>query len=192
MAPKEYIYVDTKFFRFEFGSVESAGARMKVDAEKLASGNGGVFGTWWRYAILPVFNTSTMSGTDLMALNAMSPVYILHPALPNEAGFTTQRGLIGQQINANMIINGSYADPIMYSSNMQPYPTQGAYSNKISLYTKRIKGFKFGFSYSPNTIQSGYLTKAINGNTFNYNNTTGGYVKNYIYMALDYRKQIDK
>lgn len=192
-APQEYIYVDTEYFHFELGSVNSAASKMRVDAQKIASGNGGVFGTWWRYVNLPVYNTNGLNTEDVNVLNAMSPIYMLYPVLPNEAGFTTQRGIIGQPITSKMFMNGDISNGAMiYGSTAQPYPTQGAYSNKISIYSKRIKGVKVGFSYSPNTAQSGYLTKEINGNTSFYSNTIGGYVKNYIAVALDYRKQWDK
>ena len=191
IAPQEYIYVDTDYFHFEFGEVSSAAAKMKVDASKLASGNGGVFGTWWRNIHLPVYNNN-LTGYDFLALNGMSPIYMLYPALPNEAGFTSQRGIIGQSILADkMFIKNGYTG-VLYSTNAQPYPTQGAFSNKISLYSKRIYGFKFGMSYSPNTANSGYITKLLNGNLNEYNNIFGGYIKNYVAVALDYRKQWDK
>ena len=191
-APQEYIYVDTDYFHFELGSVNSAASKMRVDAQKIASGNGGVFGTWWRYINLPVYNTNGLSTADANALNAMSPIYMLYPVLPNEAGFTAQRGIIGQPITTAMFSGIPNNPNLSYGSTAQPYPTHGAYSNKISIYSKRIKGVKIGFSYSPNTAQSGYLTKEINGNTSFYNNTIGGYVKNYIAVAIDYRKQWDK
>ena len=191
-APQEYIYVDTDYFHFELGSVNSAASKMRVDAQKIASGNGGVFGTWWRYINLPVYNTNGLSTADANALNAMSPIYMLYPVLPNEAGFTAQRGIIGQPITTAMFSGIPNNPNLSYGSTAQPYPTHGAYSNKISIYSKRIKGVKIGFSYSPNTAQSGYLTKEINGNTSFYNNTIGGYVKNYIAVAVDYRKQWDK
>ena len=193
LAPQEYIYVDTDYFHFEFGEVASAAAKMKVDASKLASGNGGVFGTWWRYVNLPVYNNN-LTGDGFLALNGMSPIYMLYPSLPNEAGFTAQRGIIGQSILADkmFIKSGGFYTGVSYGTNAQPYPTQGAFSNKLSLYSKRIYGFKFGISYSPNTANSGYITKLLNGNLNEYNNILGGYVKNYVAVALDYRKQWDK
>ena len=77
IKPNEYIYVETKFFRFELGAVNSSASRLRVDAQKLASGNGGVYGTWWNYVQWPVFNTSGMSAMDAMALNAMTPAFIV-------------------------------------------------------------------------------------------------------------------
>lgn len=193
IAPQEYIYVETDYFRFEFGETSSAVAKMKVDGSKIASGAGGVFGTWWRNINLPVYDTGTLSGNDFNALNGMSPIYMLYPALPNEAGFTSQRGIIGQPITDNMFRNGIFTtENIMYSTTAQPYPTQGAYSNKLSLYSKRIYGFKFGISYSPYTSQSGYITKALNSGNALYSNIQGGDVQNYVGIALDYRKQWDK
>ena len=89
LAPQEYIYVKTPYLQFQIGAVNSSASKMRVDAQKIASGAGGVYGAWWRYVSLPVFNTSGLSIQDANVLNAMSPVYILYPTLPNEAGFTT-------------------------------------------------------------------------------------------------------
>ena len=189
---QEYIYIDTKFFRFEIGSVKSSVAKMRVDPSSLASGAGGVYGTWWRNTKLPVFNTSGLSQMDANALNAMSPVFILYPTLPNEAGFTTQIFSTGRSINANMFNGNVSPETLYFGSRGQGYPTQGVNSNKISLFSKRFYGFRAGFSYSPSTAQSGYITKEINGNVRTFANMSGGDVRNYMSFALDYRKQIDK
>ena len=114
----------------------------------------------------------------------MSPVYILYPTLPNEAGFTTQRTSIGQSLDGRNITN--QAD-ILYGSMAQGYPTQGAYSNKISLYTQRIKGFSFGISYSPTTSNTGFITRSLNKETEMFKNISGGFIKNYTSVAIDYR-----
>ncbi len=193
LAPKAYIFLKTKFFIFDLGAVESSASRMRVDAEKIASGAGGVYGMWWRYVSLPVFNTAGLAGSDLNALNAMSPIYILYPTLPNEAGFTAQRSIIGQQISPALFANGNMsANALLYGANAQFYPTQGAYSNKISLYLKRIKGFSFGISYSPTTATTGFITRDLNKGTSLYANVSGGEVKNYVSVGLDYRKQFDE
>ena len=193
LAPKEYIYLKTKFFTFDLGAAESSASRMRVDAEKIASGAGGVYGMWWRYVSLPVFNTAGISGSDLSALNAMSPIYILYPTLPNEAGFTAPRSLVGQQFAPSLFANGNIATHnLLYGANAQFYPTQGAYSNKISVYLKRVKGFSFGVSYSPTTANTGFITKDLNKGTSLYANTSGGEVRNYVSVGVDYRKQFDK
>ena len=189
---QEYIYIDTKFFRFEIGSTKSSVAKMRVDPSSLASGAGGVYGTWWRNTKLPVFNTSGLSQIDANALNAMSPVFILYPTLPNEAGFTTQIFSTGRSIDASMFNGNVSPETLYFGSRGQGYPTQGVNSNKISLFSKRFYGFRAGFSYSPSTAQSGYITKEINGNVRTFANMSGGEVRNYMSFALDYRKQIDK
>ena len=189
LAPQEYIYVKTNYLQFQIGAVNSASSKMRVDAQSLASGNGGVYGNWWRYISFPVFNKQGVSANDLQVLNAMSPVYILYPTLPNEAGFTTQRTSIGQSLDGRNIAN--QAD-ILYGSMAQGYPTQGAYSNKISMYFPRIKGISFGISYSPTTQYTGFITRGLNNKTPTYANISGGFVKNYTSVAIDYKKQFDK
>ena len=192
LAPQEYIYIDTHYLRLELGATKSSAAKMRVDAEKIASGNGGIYGTWWRYVKLPVFNVAGLDGQTAALLNALSPVYMLYPTLPNEAGFTTQRFSVGRQITPAMFNGAVAANNLIYGSSAQPYPTHGAYSNKISLYSKRIKGFKVGISYSPTTADTGYATRIINGNTKTFNNVKGGFVENYMSFAIDYRKQFDE
>lgn len=187
LAPQEYIYVKTPYLQFQIGAVNSSASKMRVDAQKTASGAGGVYGAWWRYVSLPVFNTSGLSIQDANVLNAMSPVYILYPTLPNEAGFTTQRTSIGRSLSGNITI-----DNLSNGSRAQGYPTQGAYSNKISFYTKRIKGFSFGLSYSSTTANTGFITRELNRGTHTFTNISGGFVKNYTSVALDYRQQFDR
>ncbi len=179
LAPQEYVYAKTNFFSFQIGAVNSSVSRMRVDPQKIASGAGGVYGTWWRYVSLPVFNTSGFGPAEL---NAVTPVYMLYPTLPNEAGFTTQRTSAGEPIS-----NG---EGVRYRANGQGYPTQGAYSNKVSFYLNRIKGFSVGVSYSPSTAYTGYVTKDLNQNTSTLANVTGGFVRNY--TSVDYRKQFDR
>ena len=192
LAAQEYIYLETKLLKFQVGAVNSASSRMRVDPQSLASGNGGVYGTWWRYINLPVFNTAGMSGVDLAALNAMSPVYILYPTLPNEAGFTVQRTTAGMEINSSMFAGGYNPDNLLYGAQAQGYPTQGAYSNKVSVYLKRKYGVSFGLSYSPTTAHTGFITRWINKGTDTFANLSGGFVKNYVSVGLDYRKQFDR
>lgn len=193
IAPEEYIYIKTKYLIFHIGAVNSAGARMRVDPQKLASGNGGVFGTWWRYVSLPVFNTSGLSDNDRNALNAMSPVYILYPTLPNEAGFTSQRASIGRELTSANFDGGNInSNNLLYGNTSQGYPTQGAYSNKISLYLPRIKGFSLGVSYSPTTANTGLITRELNKGNPIYDGISGGFVKHYTSVAADYRKQWEK
>ena len=180
LAPQEYIYAKTDFFSFQMGAVNSSASSMRVDAQKIASGAGGIYGTWWRYISLPVFDTSELSG-DI--INAVSPTYMLYPTLPNEAGFTVQRTSVGEPMTSGNI---------QYRANAQGYPTQGAYSNKISVYMNRIKGFSVGVSYSPTTAHTGYIVRGLNQNTSTFANITGGFVKNYTSVAIDYRKQFDK
>ena len=192
MASQEYIYLKTKYLRFQMGAVNSSASHMRVDPQKIASGAGGVYGTWWRYVSLPVFNTTNISAQNANALNLMSPVYILYPTLPNEAGFTTQRVAIGRTLYEQDFQGIVKVDNLINGSISQGYPTQGAYSNKISMYTTRVKGISFGISYSPTTANTGFITNGLNKNTQTFANISGGFVKNYTSLALDYRKQIDK
>ena len=193
LAPQEYIYANTKYLHIEFGATASPSSKMRVDSQKLASGNGGVFGTWWRYVSLPVFDTTNITGQNLVVLNAISPVYILYPTLPNEAGFTVQRTNLGQQINSSSFKNGVINEyNLINGATAQGYPTQGAYSNKVAIYLNRIYGFKVGVSYSPTTEHTGYITRGINKGSMFFNNVSGGFVKNYTSVAMDYRKQFDK
>ena len=187
LAPQEYVYLKTQYFRIQVGAVNSSASSMRVDAQKLASGAGGVYSSWWRYVSLPVFNTSGLSIQDANVINAMSPVYILYPTLPNESGFTTQRTSIGRTLSGDITVNN-----LTNSSIAQGYPTQGAYSNKISLYTKRIKDFSFGLSYSPTTANTGFITREFNRGAHTFTNISGGFVKNYTSVALDYKKQFDR
>ena len=55
LAPQEYIYVKTPYLQFQIGAVNGSPSKMRVDAQKIASGAGGVYGAWWRYVSLPVF-----------------------------------------------------------------------------------------------------------------------------------------
>ena len=190
LAPEEYIYIKTKYLHFQIGATQSAGAKMKVDASNIASGNGGVFGTWWRYVSLPVFNTTGMSPNDRAALNAMSPTYILFPGLPNEAGFTVQRALVRGLSNEDFV--GGNPNNLAYGGQGQTYPTQGAYSNKIAMYLPRVKGFSIGVSYSPNTQYGGFVDSFLNKDAKGYENVSGGYLKHYTSVAIDYKKQWDK
>ena len=192
LAAQEYIYLETKLLKFQVGAVNSASSRMRVDPQSLASGAGGVYGTWWRYINLPVFNTTGITGADLLALNAMSPVYILYPTLPNEAGFTVQRTIAGMAINPSMFAGGYNVDNLLYGSQAQGYPTQGAYSNKVSVYLKRKYGVSLGISYSPTTENTGFVTRWLNRRADKFANLSGGFVKNYVSVGLDYRKQFDK
>ena len=193
MMTEEYAYFDNKYIRIEGGTTMSAVAKMRVDPSSIASGIGGIYGPWWKYIRLPVFNPTGLSAMDTNALNAMSPVFILYPTLPNEAGFTTQNTLVGTNINQAMFNGGNIdATQLAFGARGQGYPTKGANSNKISIYSKRFYGFKGGFSYSPSTSSVGLLTRLTNGSINPYNNISGGDVKNYTSFAVDYRKQFDE
>ena len=188
-ASQEYVYVKTKYLQFQIGSVNSAGSKMRVDSQKIASGAGGIYGTWWKYVSFPMFNTSGLNTESIGALNAFSPVYILYPTLPNEAGFTSNHSVNINTISGNNFVNGNNQ---INGSLAQGFPTQGAYSNKISLYSKRINGFSFGLSYSPTTANTGFITRAINRDVQKNSNLSSGFVKNYTSIGLDYRKQFDR
>ena len=179
-AQQEFIYLKTKYIQFQAGAVNSAASSMRVDAQNIASGNGGVYSNWQQYATLPFFNASNARIKDISVFNFISPTYILYPTLPNEAGFTSKY-FFNNANSFNGIITG------------QGYATQGAYSNKISMYVKRIKGFGFGISYSPTTANTGYITRMINDGSGNiFKNISGGFVRNYTSFAIDYRKQLDR
>ncbi len=192
-ASQEYFYIKTKYLQFQIGSVNSVASKMRVDGQNIASGAGGIYGTWWRYVSLPVFNISNDGARDPNILNALSPIYILYPTLPNEAGFTSQRNPVENIFSNENLINGNVNinNPIN-GVTTQGYPTQGAYSNKISLFSKRISGFSVGLSYSPTTANTGFITRAINRDMQKISNLSGGFVRNYTSVGLDYRKQFDR
>lgn len=187
IAAREYIYFDTDAIRLELGSVESAAARMRVDPSKIASGAGGVYGSWWYFLSLPVFNTSGLGVQDAALLNSASPTFMLYPTLPNEAGFTVQRPLAGGITDTNFS-GGMASNNLLYSTNLQGYPSQGAFSNKVSIYTKRFNGIQLGYTYSPTTQNSGYMTSGLHNSGIN--GISGGYVKDYMSMGINYKKQL--
>jgi hypothetical protein len=190
IASQEYMYFDMPYYRIEFGSTFSSVAKMRVDPSRIASGTGGVYGAWWNYVHWPVYNTANMPNNDAIALNyGFSPTFIIYPTLPNEAGFTHQRYLVGNVTSNNFVNKDINYNNLAYSSSGQAYPTQGARSNKISFYTKRIYGIQFGYSYSPTTDDSGVMTRSMS--IGGYNNISGGFVKDLMTFALNYKKQFE-
>ncbi len=184
-ASQEYLYLDTKFIRIELGSVFSAASKMRVDPQNIASGTGGAYGDWWRYSSFSIYNTVGMNSSDANALNSsFSPIFMIYPTLPNEAGFTAGNS-IGQPIfNGNGQTN-AYVSSVYLK---QGIPSQGARSNKISFFTKRLGGIQFGMSYSPNTLNTGFM----NNLSTVMSGTIGGGVKNYLSFAINYKKQFQE
>lgn len=184
-ASQEYLYIDTKYIKIEAGSTFSAASKMRIDPQRIASGTGGVYGDWWRYSAFSIYNTNGLNASDTNALNfGFSPVFMIYPTLPNEAGFTAGN-FIGNFPGSNYFNGSRTSENMIYGNMQQGIPSQGARSNKVSFYTKRFLGFQFGMSYSPNTMNTGFIN---NQSTALYGFTGGG-VTNYMSFALNYKEQ---
>jgi hypothetical protein len=77
---QNFLFLETKYGKFEGGAMYSAASRMRKDTEMIARATGGATGDWWRYANYPVYDTTGMGEADANELAlAYRPTFLLTP-----------------------------------------------------------------------------------------------------------------
>ncbi len=131
-ARRTYIYVESGFGRVETGATGDAGNALKVGAETIAHGTGGIAGDFYKYVDL------ANGGI------AHSAKYAILPGLPTAAGIPGEA-------------NGGYTTGFNGGAGQRKNDTHDdrANSNKISYYTPRIEGLQAGVSFTPDQAEHG-------------------------------------
>jgi len=131
-ARRTYIYVESGFGRIETGATGDAGNALKVGAETLAHGTGGIAGDFYKYVDL---------ANGGIANNAK---YAILPGLPTAAGMPGEANVgytAGFSGGAGTLKKDTHDDR--------------ANANKISYYTPRIDGLQAGVSFTPDQAEHG-------------------------------------
>jgi hypothetical protein len=150
--------------RSEVGITKIATEKMRVDSSTFAVGTGGINGDWFRFANLPI----------LQGYN-FQPAFLLTPRMMISSGFSTEQ-FLGSVSQTQQVL-------------VQPRLGWGDDAIKLSYYSSRINGFKFGLSFLP-SANDRFATLSYATNTYNEANQ-GMNLQNAIGLGVNYAKQID-
>jgi len=195
-ADKAYIFTESYFGKAEFGNNIGASQKMKIGAESIARGAGGINGEYLNYINLPMLAHTdyyAQSGTDAFVLNGGSvsevklPRFILIPQHPTgHGGFAKGYNNLMFECdqNGNGIIGDGTIDGLVsvgigtVSDEEVCYMARDGVdyrlnldttedATKISYYSPKVLGFQVGISYTPDTGDTG--TSSYNTGSVNNN-----------------------
>jgi hypothetical protein len=164
-AKQAYMFLERQTLgRFEFGDVDAASKKMKVDAAHQFGGTGGIAGKWWRYVNIPEFGLNI--GDD---------------SKTNDVRYAAGKGNMGFIIRPDLPLSHGYS-AVTGPSKFDDTRT----ISRISYYTPRISGIQVGAGFAPD---SGDRGASYFGESFS--SSVDNSVKDIVDWGINYVEQFD-
>ena len=202
-ADKSFIFTESSIGKFEFGNNNAANQKMKVGPASFARAAGGISGKYLQHINLPMYSDNShvdpvnviCAGNISTCTTLKLPYFIVIPQSPIAHGGYAKSfySRLKDSEYQNEAADGNIdSNQSSFNRNSQNNPLLG-YKNgsfgqledatKISFYTPRVNGWQAGFSFTPDTGDSG-TTASISGDD-------SGDIKNVVSWGVNYSNNVD-
>jgi hypothetical protein len=166
-----HLFSESDFGKFEIGNYLAVNQKMKVGPARFARGAGGINGKYLEYVNLPMLADSSQSSSAACSGNATSaacsniklPRFILLAQSPighggGAKGFHSRSG--DNNYSANASSYGAFNRSNFRSIKDDSFEGMED-ATKLTYYSPRISGAKFGISYTPRSSNNGFTQTTV-------------------------------